>query len=140
MQQFSPRRKPKYGLPWWPRGQRVCIQYRRSRFYSRIWEDPLENGMGNNHSILAWRMDKGVWLGSMRPQIIRNNRPTNTLNTSLCMLQNPRINIKLEDTLPQKRRMFEMKTYEQKFCIRDYYQITPSGNVQLSSVQSLSHV
>ena len=88
MQQFPPSSTPKYGLPWWPRGWRICIQWRRPRFYSWSWDDPLEKGMGTHRSILAWRMGREVWLGFMGSQIIRNDWLTNTLNTSLCMLQN----------------------------------------------------
>ena len=44
------------------------------------WEDPLEEGMATNSSILAWRipMDRGTWQGlqSMGSQRVGHDRAT----------------------------------------------------------------
>ena len=37
-------------LPWWLRGQRICLQYRRP------WFDPMKKEMATHSSILAWRI------------------------------------------------------------------------------------
>ena len=50
-------------------------------FWSLAWEDPLEKGMANHSSILAWRIpwtEECGWLQSMGAQRIGHNWATNT--------------------------------------------------------------
>ena len=43
------------GLPWWFRGERICLQSKRElQLVSQ--EDPLEKAMATHSSILAWRI------------------------------------------------------------------------------------
>ena len=47
-------------LPWWLRGQSICLQCGRPGFdpwvQSLGWKDPLEREMATHSSILAWRL------------------------------------------------------------------------------------
>ena len=46
-----------YGLPWWLRQYRTCLQCGRPKFdRSLAWEDPMEKGMATHFSILVWRI------------------------------------------------------------------------------------
>ena len=47
------------------------------QFQSLGWEDPLEEGMAANSSILAWRIpwtEESGWLQSMESQRVRHDR------------------------------------------------------------------
>ena len=50
------------GLPWWLM-VRILLPMQDTETQSLDWEDPLEEEMATNSSILAWKnpMDKGAW-------------------------------------------------------------------------------
>ena len=74
-------------LLWWLRWERICLQYRRSRFYVEPglipgtiwylgWKEPLEKGMANHSSILVWRIpwtEESCGLQSMGSQRVRQD-------------------------------------------------------------------
>ena len=49
-------------LPWWFSGKESICQCQETRVQSLGWEDPLEEEMGTQTSILAWKnpMDRGA--------------------------------------------------------------------------------
>ena len=50
-------------LPWWFSGKESICQCQETGVQSLGWEDPLEEEMGTQTSILAWKnpMDRGAW-------------------------------------------------------------------------------
>ena len=50
------KQRNKKTLPWWLRWSRLSLPMQETQVWSLSQEDPLEKGMANHSSILAWRI------------------------------------------------------------------------------------
>ena len=73
------------GLPWWLRGQRICLQCRRHGFDPWVGKISQRKEMATHSSLLAWRIPWTEESGGLQPmwsQRVGHDCVTNTLTPS----------------------------------------------------------